>query len=64
MKIKIKTVGGGKPRNLTRGKIYEAKSHPEIEGVYTILGDNGDNTYIRLSSCSHLNGGSWEVINE
>lgn len=62
MKIRIKSVCGGNPRNLTRGKIYEANSHPEIEGVYIILGDNGDDTYIRLSCCSHLNGGSWVVI--
>ena len=64
MKIKNKTAGDENPRNLTRGKIYKAKSHPEIEGVYIILGALGDNKYIRLSSCSHLNGGSWEVVNE
>ena len=64
MKIKIKTVGGGNPRNLTRGKIYEAKSHPEIEGVYIILGDNGDTMIVYTEECGFLNGGSWEVVDE
>ena len=64
MKIKIKKVGGGNPRNLTRGKIYEANTHPEIEDVYVISGDNEDKTYIRIDCCAHLNGGSWEVMSE
>ena len=64
MKIRIKKVAGANPRNLTRGKIYEANAHPEIEGVYVISGDNEDKTYIRIEYCAHLNGGSWEVCDD
>lgn len=64
MKIRIKKVEGGNPRNLTRGKIYEANAHPEIEDVYVISGDNENKTYIRIDCCPHLNGGSWETVDE
>lgn len=61
MKIRIKTHNGELPSYLTVGKEYD------FYGLYCmtsgdITSDDGDNDFIILKNCIHLNGGSWEMV--
>ena len=63
MKIRIKAYNGNLPSYLTVGKVYEAH---RIQGERCDINLGGGHT-IRVSyltSCVHLNGGSWEVCDE
>ena len=61
MKVRIKS--GECPSYLTVGKVYEVL--PENCNVIRIINDDGDAiSIIRTIYCGHLNGGSWEVVNE
>ncbi len=63
MKIKIKTFYGKLPNYLTNGKVYIANK--EFDGApFAITSDDGKQDYISIDDCGHLNGGSWEVIDE
>lgn len=62
MKVRIKTFNGGLPEYLTEGKEYEVVCG---NGRYLdIVGDNEMPVLLDINDCDHLNGGSWEVINE
>lgn len=61
MKVKIKTYNGKLPSYLTVGKVYEVITN---EGVGTIISDDGYEITLIMEGTSHLNGGSWEVVNE
>ena len=62
MKIKIKTYNGELPSYLTVGKVYEV----EISWFNRkcIMDDTGYSLSFNIENCNHLNGGSWEIINE
>jgi hypothetical protein len=62
MKIKIKTYNGELPSYLTVGKVYEV----EIRWFNRkcIMDDTGYSLSFNIENCNHLNGGSWEIINE
>lgn len=62
MKVKIKSFNGVLPEYLTVGKEYEV-----VDGKYPyfdIIDDCNENVYIDVNDCDHLNGGSWEVVEE
>ena len=60
MQVKIKYCKGF-IADLERDKVYDVISvvNPSL---VVILDDVGAPLYIRLSSCAHLNGGTWEVV--
>lgn len=63
MKIRIKTYNGELPSYLTVGKVYE--THRIQDGRCDInLGGGHIIRVSYLTSCVHLNGGSWEVVSE
>lgn len=57
MKVRIKS--GECPSYLTVGKVYDY----DIE-YFEIEADDGFNIIVVLAECDHLNGGSWEVVDE
>lgn len=62
MKIKIKSFNGVLPSYLTGGKEYFV-----VDGstpYFDIIGDCGGLVLLDVNDCPHLNGGSWEVVNE
>lgn len=65
MKIRIKS--GYCPSYLTVGKVYGIE-YMNKEGKYFILCDftfdNSEYVCISLDNCKHLNGGSWEIVND
>ena len=62
MKIRIKS--GECPSYLTVGKVYETEKSM-FDGLYYIKSDDSDFIYINLEfDGSHLNGGSWERVDE
>ncbi len=65
MKVRIKS--GECPGYLTVGKVYESHSiyikKPSVIGC-KIIDDLGRELSINLDYSSHLNGGSWEVVDE
>ena len=60
MKVKIKSFNGELPSYLTVGKVYDAEMESKTGGK--IINDDGEKIYIFTPSCSHLNDGSWEVV--
>lgn len=62
MKVKIKKFNGELPSYLSYCKEYVVISgnYPYLD----ILGDNGEDIFIDINDCSHLNGGSWEFCCE
>lgn len=61
MRIRIKS--GECPNYLTVGKVYEVI--PEDCNVIRIINDAGGAiSIIRTIDCGHLNGGSWELVDE
>ena len=63
MKIRIKTYNGELPSYFTVGKVYEATPSQSGLGA-TFFNDDGDESYATLHNSAHLDGGSWEVVNE
>lgn len=63
MKIKIKNFNGELPSYLTVGKVYPADTIDDYYGG-CIIGDDCEKVFIQINECAHLNGGSWEVVNE
>lgn len=63
MKVKIKSFNGELPSYLTVGKEYEVDCFFEGNKLLPCILDD-DNYLIVLikNRCSHLNGGSWEVV--
>ena len=64
MKIKIKSFNGDLPDYLTVGKVYEVIKPETNEDVGTIISDDGYEITLIMEGTSHLNGGSWEVVDE
>lgn len=64
MKIRIKTYNGELPSYLTVGKVYEVIKPETNEDVGTIINDNGYEITLIMEGTSHLNGGSWEIVDE
>ena len=62
MKIRIKTHNGELPSYLTVGKVYETSLFKKYFAV--IKDDNGVDIFTYMNSSKHLNGGSWEIVNE
>lgn len=62
MKIKIKTYNGELPSYLTVGKVYHVSGRDGA--ALLIYDDNNLRTLICLNWCMHLNGGSWEVVDD
>ena len=65
MKVKIKSFNGELPDYLTEDKEYDLWQTSDY-WTHGILADNGHNIVLsaNLNHCFHLNGGSWEIINE
>ena len=65
MKIKIKSFNGDLPSYLTVEEVYEVDCFYENNQNYPcILADNNHHIVLEINKCGHLNGGSWEVVNE
>ena len=64
MKIKIKNFNGELPDYLTVGEVYEVSPSYGFDGLYDLVDDTKDTLNIDIDDCVHLNGGSWEIINE
>lgn len=67
MKVKIKSFIGDLPSYLTVEKGYEIEHIDSNGGRFIISdldGDDDDYIVVSMSDCKHLNGGSWEVVNE
>lgn len=62
MKIRIKTHNGELPSYLTVGKVYRVSGRNREELI--LYADNNLRITINLNKCVHLNGGSWEVVDE
>ena len=64
MKVKIKSFNGELPSYLTEGKEYDVDCFYEDNRRYPcIYADNNHHIVLQLGNkCSHLNGGSWEVV--
>lgn len=63
MKIRIKS--GDCPSYLTVGKVYEAKRLSFSDKLWSLVDDQDDEIIINLTEdCPHLNGGSWEIVND
>ena len=62
MKVRIKS--GECPSYLTVGKVYEAHEDYKDLMACKIYGDNGRELTINLDYSPHLNGGSWEIVDE
>ncbi len=60
MKIKIKSYNGELPDYLTLDKEYEFTPLKSYCGLVTV--DNGLEYFTYLVGTSHLQGGSWEVV--
>lgn len=63
MKIKIKSFNGELPSYLTVGKVYEVDCVESFTSV-SITSDLNKFTVVRITNCPHLNGGSWEIVDE
>lgn len=61
MKIRIKTYNGELPSYLTMGEEYAAINVVDCFDR-TLLINGG--IEIHINNCEHLNGGSWEIIND
>lgn len=62
MKVKIKEYFGELPDYLTPCKTYEFTKLKDYCGLVTV--DNDLEYFTYLTGTHHLNGGSWEVVNE
>lgn len=63
MKIRIKTYNGELPSYLTMGKFYRVSGRAAEQLI--IYDDFNNRAYIDIGDyCYHLNGGSWEIVNE
>ena len=62
MKIKIKTYNGELPSYLTVGRVYEVNQRSDY--TFILEDDTGYSLSFNIENCNHLNGGSWEIINE
>lgn len=62
MRIRIKTYNVELPSYLMVGRVYNV--FPVIDYHSAIDDDEGFLRYIKLNGCKHLNGGSWEVVND
>lgn len=61
MKVKIKTYNGSLVGYLSADKVYDVVEE-WCSDLVSIVNDDGYYSTILLSDCSHLNGGSWEVV--
>lgn len=60
MKVRIKS--GDCPSWFTIGKVYTA--HSVHKDWCEVTSDEGNTDTILFDGCSHLNGGSWEIVEE
>ena len=63
MKVKIKSFNGELPSYLTAGKVYDADEYSVCGKLY-MWDDTDDFVFIRMKNCPHLNGGSWEIVDD
>lgn len=63
MKVKIKTYNGSLADYLSLDKFYDVV-YIWCEDLVSIINDDGEYSTIRLPDCAHLNGGSWEIVND
>ena len=67
MKVKIKSFNGELPCYLTEGKVYFVQGYWDNDNDMPIVSpDYGEHIVLSCSGigCGHLNGGSWEIIEE
>ena len=63
MKVRIKS--GECPSYLTMGKVYDVVEFDENTHEHGVFNDNNWHTWISINSDDiHLNGGSWEIVDE
>ena len=62
MKVKIKSFNGQLPSYLTVGRVYSVFSFNGSSAL--IRTDEGDLIFTEIRGAYHLNGGSWEVVND
>ena len=62
MKVRIKSYNGELPYYLTLGKEYEVIEEETENDCGMILDDFGYETTLIMECSAHLNGGSWEVV--
>ena len=61
MKVRIKSFNGELPSYLTVGKLYDATG----DGISCeIIDDDGDVINVYILCSSHLNDGSWEIVDK
>lgn len=66
MKVRIKSVPEGWECDyLTKGKEYESSKNEFVgDGGLELLDDVGDAIFINIHRSAHLDGGSWEIIED
>ena len=64
MKVRIKSFNGELPEYLTDGKVYEVTNYDSNLDSGYVVDDLGSKIITILNKTAHLNGGSWEVIDE
>lgn len=68
MKVRIKSFNSELRNHLTLGKNYVViKKHYygcNNDFDISIISDNGIEIYSLINNSAHLNGGSWEIVNE
>ena len=63
MKIRIKTFNGELSHRFTKYKTYDVVGIVNLHNV-VIVSDSGYECVVTLECCRHLNGGSWEIVND
>ena len=63
MKVKIKTYNGSLADYLSLDKVYDVAIIYD-DTLMTIVNDEGGCSTILIPECAHLNGGSWEIVND
>lgn len=61
-KMKVRIKSGDCPSYLTVGKVYDC--YENNDRGCKIIDDRGDNITGIFLGCAHLNGGSWEIVEE
>ena len=62
--MKVRIQSGECPSYLTVGKVYEVSYfYEDDKSKPSIIADN-HHIVLSMDNCAHLNGGSWEIVDE